>query len=109
MPRRSEAKTTGLWEREPGSGVWWIRYRANGVLKREKVGRKSDALALYQKRKTELRAGMKLPENFRTATVRFGVIADEIRSFSKKHHRDQRNLESRLKQILPDFGNWPID
>jgi hypothetical protein len=52
---------------------------------------------------------MKLPENFRTATVRFGVIADEIRSFSKKHHRDQRNLESRLKQILPDFGNWPID
>lgn len=109
MPRRSEAKTTGLWEREPGSGVWWIRYRANGVLKREKVGRKSDALALYQKRKTELRAGMKLPENFRTATVRFGVIADEIRSFSKKHHRDQRNLESRLKRILPDFGNWPID
>lgn len=52
---------------------------------------------------------MKLPENFRTATVRFGVIAEEIRNFSKKHHRDQRNLESRLKKILPDFGHRPID
>jgi hypothetical protein len=109
MPGRSAAKTTGLWEREPGSGVWWIRYRSNGVLKREKVGRKGDALALYQKRKTELRAGIKLPENFRTAAVRFGVIAEEIRNFSKKHHRDQRNLESRLKKILPDFGHRPID
>jgi hypothetical protein len=107
MPRRSEAKTTGLWEREPGSGVWWIRYRSNGVLKREKVGRKGDALALYQKRKTELRAGMKLPENFRTATVRFRVIAEEIRNFSKKHHRDQRNLESRLKKTLQTSATAP--
>jgi hypothetical protein len=23
--------------------------------------------------------------------------------------RERRNLESQLKQILPNFGNWPID
>jgi hypothetical protein len=60
MPRKSTIKATAVWEREPGSNIWWIRYRADGVLKREKVGRKSDALALYQKRKSELRAGVKL-------------------------------------------------
>ena len=35
-----------MWERVQGSGVWWIRYRVNGKLKREKVGRKGDAVAL---------------------------------------------------------------
>ena len=48
MPRKSTIKATGVWERELGSNIWWIRYRADGVLKREKVGRKSDALALYR-------------------------------------------------------------
>ena len=49
MPRRPTAKATGVWERDVGSNVWWIRYRVNGVLKREKVGRRSDAIALYQR------------------------------------------------------------
>lgn len=33
MPRRSSAKVTGIWEKEPGSGIWWIRYRENGALR----------------------------------------------------------------------------
>ena len=66
----SDNKATGVWERDAGSNVWWIRYRADGVLRREKVGRKSDALALYQKRKSELRAGIKLPENMRHSSIR---------------------------------------
>lgn len=104
MPRKSSAKVAGVWEKVPGSGVWWIRYRENGILHREKVGRKSDAIALYQKRKTNIRAGEKLPENMRRASIRFGALADDIRSFSEKHHRDQRNIESRLNRILPDFA-----
>lgn len=36
MPRKSTAKATGVWEKE--RGVWWIRYRAVGKLKREKSG-----------------------------------------------------------------------
>jgi integrase len=87
----------------PGSGIWWIRFRENGALHREKVGRKSDALALYQKRKSEIRAGRKLPENMRRASVRFGQLADDIRRYSEKHHRDRGHIESHLKRILPDF------
>jgi hypothetical protein len=80
-------------------------YRVNGVLKREKVGRRSDAIALYQRRKSEIRAGAKLPENLRAASVRFRVLAEEVVSFSQKHHRDRRTIKSRLKKILPAFGD----
>ena len=61
MPRRAAVKTPGVWEKDPGSNVWWIRYRVGGVLKREKVGRKGDAIDLYRKRKADYRAGIKLP------------------------------------------------
>ena len=74
MPRKTTAKATGVWEKEQGSGVWWIRYRAEGKLKREKVGRKSDAIALYQQRKSELRAGVKLPTTIWRAIVSFSGI-----------------------------------
>jgi integrase len=109
MPRRLQAKITGVWEKEPGSGIWWIRYRENGALHREKVGRKSDALALYQKRKNEIRMGAKLPENMRRASIRFGQLAEDIRRYSEKHHRDRGHIESRLKQILPAFGHRLAD
>lgn len=109
MPRRASAKVTGVWEKVPGSGIWWIRYRENGVLHREKVGRKSDALALYQKRKNDLRAGAKLPENMRLASIRFGQLAEDIRRYSETHHRDRGTFESRLNRILPDFANRLVD
>jgi hypothetical protein len=44
----------GVYERDPGSGVWWIQYKQGSVRKREKVGRRSDAIALYQQRKSEM-------------------------------------------------------
>jgi len=109
MPRRLQARVTGVWEKVPGSGIWWIRYRENGVLHREKVGRKSDALALYQKRKSEVRAGAKLPENMRRASIRFGQLAEDIRRYSEKHHRDRGHIQSRLKRVLPDFENRLAD
>ncbi|MGC9200182.1 MAG: hypothetical protein ACP5E5_14835 [Acidobacteriaceae bacterium] len=45
MARKTEdVKVRGVWERESGSDVWWIRFRdTDGKLHREKVGRKSDA------------------------------------------------------------------
>ena len=108
MPRRSSAKTKGVWEKVPGSGIWWIRYRENGVLHREKVGRKSDALALYQRRKNEIRVGTKLSENMRRPSIRFGQLAEDIRAYSEKHYRDQGHIGSRLKRSFPISRiGWP--
>jgi hypothetical protein len=50
----------GAYEKPEGSGIWWIHYYADGKRHREKVGRKSDALKLYQARKSDAVAGRKL-------------------------------------------------
>ncbi len=55
----------GVYERIPGSGIWWIRYAdENGKERREKVGSKRNAEALYRKRKTTVLAG---PQSLTTA------------------------------------------
>jgi hypothetical protein len=53
----------GVFERIPNSGLWWVRYAdITGKIRREKAGTKSAAKQLYEKRKTEVRQGEKLPE-----------------------------------------------
>jgi hypothetical protein len=43
MPRRIEKKERGIFEKEPYSDIWWIRYYdAEGREHREKVGRRGD-------------------------------------------------------------------
>lgn len=95
----------GIWEREPGSGVWWARYRdAAGKLHREKVGRKSDAIALLEKRRNERRTGAKMPENIRAAVVRFSDLADAADTYSKAHHADSKKYLERMAKLRGEFG-----
>ena len=105
--KRKPTIVRGLWEREPGSGVWWIRFRdTDGKLHREKVGRKSDAEALLNKRRNERRVGKKMPENVRTAPVKFTELADYItEEYSKAHHSDSRNVKQRLEKLKTHFGD----
>jgi hypothetical protein len=50
-----EKKSRGVYEKEPGSGIWWVRYAdANDKIRRERVGNKGAAIKFYQKRKTEV-------------------------------------------------------
>src|SRR3954454_4411055 len=59
--RRASMKQRGVFEKVIGSGVWWICYfDADSRKRREKVGRKSVAIQLYRKRKTEVMEGKKL-------------------------------------------------
>ena len=53
--------------------------------RREKVGRKSDAVDLLNKRRNERRVGVKMPDNLRNAGLRFGILADDIETYSKAH------------------------
>ncbi len=109
MPRKDQTRVRGVWERIPGSGIWWIRYRVEGKLKREKVGRKGDAIDLYQMRKSDARAGTKLPSNLRSAGVKFKELADAILTYSASHHRDTKNIKIRLAKIVSDFGERAAD
>jgi hypothetical protein len=61
MPRKIEKKERGVFEKEPVSDIWWIRYYIDGRERREKVGRRGDAIKLYKVRKTDALRGVKLP------------------------------------------------
>jgi hypothetical protein len=74
MAKKEVRKVRGVFERQKGSGVWWINYYVNGMQRREKVGRKSDAIALYQQRKADARRGIKLPELRRSDKVNFADL-----------------------------------
>ena len=42
MPRKVVRKERGVFEKEPGSDIWWIRFKDAGVEHLEKVGRRYD-------------------------------------------------------------------
>jgi len=63
--KKAPGRVRGVYEREQGSGIWWSRFEVEGKPRPEKLGRRSDAVALYQKREADQRAGVKLPDNLR--------------------------------------------
>lgn len=97
-------KDRGVYEKVPGSGVWWVRHvDANGRLRREKAGTKSTALALYRKRKTEALEGRKLPEKLRKPPVQFAEVARDALAYSKSHKRTHEDDARLMKRILGWF------
>ncbi len=100
----------GVFEHPTGSGVWWINFYFAGRRHREKVGRRSDAIALYQKRKTQFRAGLKLPETLRVKkTILFEDLAKDAMLYSAAHKRSHRGDLSNLSSLLPAFGKIKAD
>jgi hypothetical protein len=77
MPRRVTRKEKGVFEKVPGSEIWWIRYKIAGVEHREKVGRRGDAINLYKIRKADMLRGIKMPANMCTKGIKFSVPAQK--------------------------------
>ncbi len=100
-------KTRGLFERPPGSGIWWINYYVNGKQHREKVGRKSDAIALYQKRKADARRGIKLPELQPQNVTTFGELANEAVAYAKTHLKTWADYDWKERALREQFGSRP--
>jgi len=98
-------KTRGVYEKEPGSEVWWIRYAdATGKIRREKAGSKSDALDLVRKRKSDILRGKKLPEKLRAKDVRFSEIAAGALEYSKAHKLSYQHDCYRMRGLVEEFG-----
>lgn len=94
----------GIFEKVPGSDVWWIRYvDAEGRYRREKAGTKSMAIDLYRKRKTEALQGKKLPERLRRRAVPFGELCDDALQYAKANHRHVNEIY-RIKALKEQFG-----
>lgn len=101
-------KVRGIYEKVPGSGVWWCRYAdSRGKIRREKVGRRSDAIALYAKRRTEALQGRKLPEKLRAKPVTFRTLSADAVEHSRAANGEQSTYELELKigELLKRFGD----
>src|ERR1700691_1320041 len=105
--KKTEKKHRGVYEKEPGSGIWWVRYTDDeGKIRREKVGRKSDAIALYQQRKSEVRAGAKLPENMKFKGETIGSLIDTAITWHAAHRpKSHRTTKQQLLTMKDAFGN----
>jgi hypothetical protein len=87
MPRRSTKKERGVFEKDPGSEIWWIRYYIDGRERREKVGRKKDASDLYKIRKADALRGVKLPNNMKSKGVKFEALGKHALEWYVEHGR----------------------
>ena len=103
-------KVRGVFEKVRGSGIWWICYfDVDGRKRREKAGRKSAALELYRKRKTEVLEGKKLPEKLRARKVGFAELAKDTLEYSRAHKRSYRDDEIRMAKLTDWLGERPAE
>ena len=90
-------KQRGIFEKRPGSGIWWICYFDQfGKKRREKAGTKSVAIKLYGKRKQQVLEGKKLPENFRKPFVK---SYNRYRQACPKLARGSSSAKTRIESI----------
>ena len=99
----------GVYEMPADSGIWWINYYIEGRRFREKVGRRSDAITLYQRRKTDARMGVKMPEVRARRAVLFEEIAADALVYSKEHKASYPGDRSTVGKLPPVFGKVPLD
>ena len=100
----------GLFEKAPGSDVWWIRYAdSTGRIRREKAGTKSAAALLYRKRKTQALENRKLPEKLRRRAIPFSELVADALAYSKAHKRSYRDDVCRMGRIREWFGEMPAE
>jgi integrase len=105
-PRTAEKNPRGLFERPSGSGVWWINYYEHGKQRREKVGRKSDTIKLYQQRRADIQRGHKLPPLRRTSPVMINDLVDlMLEHVRNQKHKDQRTYETRGEIVRRELGS----
>jgi integrase len=87
--------------------MWWINYYVNGKQHRERVGRKSDAIALYQKRKADARRGVKLPELQPQKVTIFGELANSAVDYAKVHLKTWADYDWKERALRELFGSRP--
>lgn len=59
----------GVYEKPVGSGIWWVRFTANGKENRRKIGRKTDAKNYYARVRAQILEGRYEPERPRVLTL----------------------------------------
>jgi integrase len=107
---KQRAKVRGVFEKNPGSGVWWVRYADSaGKIRREKAGTREAAAMLLAKRKTEVLQGRKLPESIRRKAVMFRELVEDAVVYAREHHQSNRPRDYRADLLIELLGDRPAD
>jgi integrase len=99
----------GIYEKPPGSGVWWIHYHVKGVRRQEKVGRRSAAVKLYQKRKADGWQDFKLPELAPGKAVRFGDLSAMAVAYAETYLRTAQDYRAKDLVLREKLGSRPTE
>ena len=94
----------GVFEHPTGSDVWWVHYYADGKRHREKVGRRGDAIKLYQKRKADARRKLKLPELVPGKVVRFADLSAMAVTHAETHLKSIEHYKTKDSILREPFG-----
>ena len=107
MSKTKTKKIRGVFERPPGNGIWWVQhFDATGHRRREKVGLKSEAIALAERRRSDKRKDIKLPENLRVRPVLFRELAKATLEYSKQEKvRSYSTDKVRMARLVQAFGD----
>ena len=103
-------KQRGIFEKEVGSGEYWIRFAdATGRIRREKVGLLEAAETRLKIRKEEAKLGT-LPRLARhRRPMLFSKIADDALRYADEHKRSARDDHSRMTKLMEWFGERAAD
>ncbi len=102
--------TRGVFEKEPGSGVYWIRYAdAGGKIRREKVGTAEAAETRLKLRKEEAKLGTLPRLAWRRHPTVFRRIAEDALAYADQHKRSADDDHSRMEKLLDWFADRAAD
>ncbi len=117
---KPKAQVEGVYEKNPGSGIWYTRLRVNGKLVRKKIGTFKAAKEYIEKARTVRNTGAGIvPQTARHpartleelerigGAVTVGALCEDWLKHIKSRpteYKDQRNPPQRVRQILEAFG-----
>jgi integrase len=123
MPRKPQ-QLSGVFEKNPGSGVWYIRYRQDGAFVRKRIGDRATAIdalnrvrlikATGQGVVAKTAKGLTLTQDeidgSKHLGVRIGELCDAYLAYiqdpnNPRRPKDQVNPPHRLAVIKEQFGN----
>ncbi|RSL15576.1 site-specific recombinase XerD [Edaphobacter aggregans] len=119
--KRTGKAVAGVYEKNEGSGIWYVRYRLHGHLVRKRIGRREDAVAYLEKVRYIRSSGNgSVPETAKQTARTKDEVEAEIAGVTVSHlcdlllnhiqknpkkYKDQENPPRRLGQIKKEFGS----
>src|SRR6266851_1469137 len=96
---KEQTKVRGIFEKFPGSGIWWIRFTdAEGQYRREKIGSYSAAEKLLTLRRADALNGKKL-KGLRQRAITFTELADDAIEYIKDKYSRPADDVARMELL----------